>query len=80
MSKKQITKNFKLSRQFNSYAVKHPKVFKGIPKNACIVMAQKSDQKLTEENLKVAQRIIKKEHRRCFQAIKENHRWTLKPV
>lgn len=80
MSKKDIQKNFKLSEDFNNYVVKNPKIVKNIPENACIVMIPKNDPKLTEKNLKLAEKVIKREHKPCFKAVKKNHKWTLEPI
>lgn len=80
MSKKDIQKNFKLSEDFNSYVVRNPKVVKNIPENACIIMTPKNDSKLSEKNLKLAEKIMKKEHKPCFRAMKENQKWKIKPI
>ncbi len=80
MTKKHITKNFKLSEQFNAYVIKHPEIFKNVPEDACIIMTQKSDPKLTEENLKIAKKIMKEEKKSCFKAIKKNKEWVLESI
>jgi len=80
MSKKNVTKNFKLSEEFNDYVVKHPDIFEGIPNNACIVFGVKNDPKLTKENLKLAEKIKKEERKKCLKAIKEKGKWILEAI
>ena len=80
MGEKQITKNFKLTGEFNNYAVNHPEVFEGIPGNACIIMIQKNDPEFTKENLELAKKIIRKEGKKCYKAFKKNHKWILEAI
>ena len=80
MSKKDIQKNFKLSEDFNNYIIKNPKALKSVPENACIVMTPQSDSKLTEKNLKLAEKVMKKEHKPCFRAIKKDREWIVEPI
>lgn len=47
-------KNLMLSTEFSRYVLEHPEVAKRIPKDAIVVILPESDQKLAEENLKIA--------------------------
>jgi len=80
MSKKDIEKNFELSEDFNNYVIKNPDAIRNVPENACIVMTPKNDSKLTEKNLKLAEKIMKKQHKPCFRAIKENQKWVVRHI
>jgi hypothetical protein len=47
-------KNLMLSTEFSRYVLDHPEVAKRIPKDAIVVILPEYDQKLAEENLKIA--------------------------
>lgn len=80
MSERIVKKNFELSEEFSDFTVKHPDIFKNIPDDVCIFFELKDDPNLTKENLKLAKKIIKEEHRKCFKAIKERSRWILEAI
>lgn len=78
MSKKTIVdKNFALSASFTDYVIKHPEITEHIPKNACLIFEDKSDEYLTRKNRKIAREITKEKGEKCFSAIKENNKWTV---
>ena len=57
MTTTQIKKNITLSEKFSSYMMKHPNKFKGIAKNARIIVVPKNDKKLEKENMKIAEKV-----------------------
>lgn len=80
MSEQDIQKNFELSAQFNSDAVKNPEMLKGIPASACIVMGSQEHSEFTRKNKKLAKKIMKEERKKCYQASRVNGKWTIEPV
>ena len=55
MNKQELfEKNLMLTTEFSKYVLEHPEVAKRIPKDAIVVILPEYDQKLTEENLKIA--------------------------
>ena len=79
MTKKIIDKNFALSASFTEYAVKNPKITKRLSKNACVIFTDKTDPRLTKENMKLA-REIKRGGENCFRAVKDGRTWTIEPI
>lgn len=80
MSKKHIEKNLKLSSSFNTYVTKHPEILKDITSSACIVMGSSDSTYLTNKNKEIAQKIVKKEKKKCYQAIRINRSWKINPI
>ena len=55
MNKKELfEKNLELTTEFSKYVLEHPEVSSRIPKDAIVVILPEYDQKLAEENLKIA--------------------------
>ena len=55
MNKKELfEKNLELTTEFSRYVLEHPEIAKRIPKDAIVVILPEYDQKLAEENLKMA--------------------------
>ncbi|MEW6685711.1 MAG: DUF5647 family protein [Candidatus Edwardsbacteria bacterium] len=55
MNKKELfEKNLELTTEFSRYVLEHPEVAKRIPKDAIVVILPEYDQKLAEENIKMA--------------------------
>jgi hypothetical protein len=55
MNKKELfEKNLELTTEFSRYILEHPEVAKRIPKDAIVVILPEYDQKLAQENLKIA--------------------------
>jgi len=55
MNKKELfEKNLELTTEFSRYVLEHPEVAKRIPKDAIVIILPEYDQKLAEENLKIA--------------------------
>ena len=55
MNKQELfEKNLMLTTEFSRYVLEHPEVAKRIPKDAIVVILPEYDQKLAEENLKIA--------------------------
>lgn len=56
MTQKELfEKNVVLSTEFSRYLLEHPEVAQGIPKDAIVVILPEYDQKLAEENLRIAE-------------------------
>ncbi len=74
-----VDKNFALSASFTKYAIDNPGLTSDLPKSACIIFADKSDNYLTRENMRIG-REIRKNGEKCFRATKEGRRWMLEPM
>ncbi|MFH1563472.1 MAG: DUF5647 family protein [Nitrospirota bacterium] len=71
MNKKELfEKNLVLTTEFSRYILEHPEVTKCIPKEAIIVILPEYDQKLAEENLKMARARREKNQPMVFVRVK----------
>ncbi|TSC79115.1 MAG: hypothetical protein G01um101433_12 [Parcubacteria group bacterium Gr01-1014_33] len=80
MSEREIKTNLKLSADFSDYVVKHPDIMRGVSSGSRIVFVMPSNPSLTEKNLKLAERIVQKEKRKVYKAVKTKNKWTVEPV
>jgi len=80
MSEKDVKINFKLSADFNKYVLHNPDVVKGLSSDSCIVFAEPKNPSLTQKNLKLADKIMKEERKKCYQAFKTKGVWEVKPL
>ncbi|MEW6104477.1 MAG: DUF5647 family protein [bacterium] len=72
MNKQELfEKNLELTTEFNRYVLEHPELEKRIPKDAIVVILPEYDQKLAEENLKIAKARKEKEQTLVFVKVKK---------
>lgn len=74
-----ITKNLKLSADFNAYVASNPDIIADLPDKVCIVFEIKSDKNFSAKNLENAKK-AKRKGAKCYVATKEKKHWGLKPL
>ena len=80
MSERDIQTNLKLSANFSDYVVKHPDIMRGVSSDSRIVFVAPSNPSLTERNLELAEKIVQKEKKKVYKAVKTKNKWKIEPV
>jgi len=71
-----ISKNVKLSLEFDQYLATHPKLFESIPNGAYIVITISGDDRFNEDSISIVQDLKRK---KIVEAHKSSNKWSLRP-
>lgn len=72
-----VDKNLELSLEFDTYLIKHPELFRKIPKGAYVVITIKDDKEFNEQSLSV---IRDPKRKKIVEAQKSGSRWSINPL
>ena len=72
-----IKKNVKLSLEFDSYLVKHPKLFEQIPNGAYIVITISGDKAFNIDSISM---VRNQKPKKIIEAHKSQNTWSLRPL
>ena len=70
-----IQKDIALSFDFSEYVVRHENIFKGLPRNPCIIVIDPKDRKLNKEKIALGKKSAN--GKGCYVAKKFGKIWTL---